>query len=545
MTAARRLIGKSMANDLEAFVVPETRVARACGLDIESAGLEAVANPRHASVLLVIGQLPNGLAEAAAIAYAQMPRPRLILAVGADTDEPLPPADITTTLDQQGLEQGVLTAKRMFFRNSWSPRSSVFEIPAENGDDHDAEVHDHDHMAHDDSNTHDMSETRHQPDHDESDQDQGGDNHDADHGDVEHGDMDHGSMHHGGMDHGDGGFMSMIAMTKDLPRSPDGLPMEWVQTPFGPLFNGLPAGLAPTLTLDGDVVAGVDLAPVATRRSNLETLEGPIGSFPDRLSALDPLGPVAYRLLAERALEAVAGDAAADDIAPARVGALERERAASHLGWLAAFGELLGLAWLSARAAELQLALVRAEDIAQVTRLLADIDRFARRAEMLPLLRKRLVGIGRIDPDSSATMLGPVARAAGVETDVRSQEEPYQSLTFAPVVRNGSDAWSRYQVRLAEISQSLDFVAAASACTVAPSSVSPDISGHGTATIETPRGRATLEIEVHEGSIRSAELETPSTDHAELVPAVAEGAELADALVGIASLDISPWEIDR
>ena len=36
------------------------------------------------------------------------------------------------------------------------------------------------------------------------------------------------------------GFMSMVEMTKDLPRSSDDLPMEWVEAPFGPLFPGLP-----------------------------------------------------------------------------------------------------------------------------------------------------------------------------------------------------------------------------------------------------------------------------------------------------------------
>ncbi|TAL91889.1 MAG: Ni Fe-hydrogenase III large subunit, partial [Rhodanobacter sp.] len=44
----------------------------------------------------------------------------------------------------------------------------------------------------------------------------------------------------------------MVDVTKDLPRSRDGLPMEWVEVPFGPMFPGLPGGLLLTLTLDGD-----------------------------------------------------------------------------------------------------------------------------------------------------------------------------------------------------------------------------------------------------------------------------------------------------
>jgi len=57
----------------------------------------------------------------------------------------------------------------------------------------------------------------------------------------EHADMDsatdHGSMDHSGMDHGDMAFMSMVDVTKDLPRSSDGLPMEWIDAPFGPFFR--------------------------------------------------------------------------------------------------------------------------------------------------------------------------------------------------------------------------------------------------------------------------------------------------------------------
>ena len=46
----------------------------------------------------------------------------------------------------------------------------------------------------------------------------------------------------------------MIEVTKDLPRSADGLQMDWLEVPFGPVFPGLPGGLKLTLTLDGDGV---------------------------------------------------------------------------------------------------------------------------------------------------------------------------------------------------------------------------------------------------------------------------------------------------
>jgi Ni,Fe-hydrogenase III large subunit len=63
--------------------------------------------------------------------------------------------------------------------------------------------------------------------------------------------------------------------------------------------------------------------------------------------------------------------------------------------------------------------------------------------------------------------------------------------------------------------------------------------------VETPRGAATLRIQLDGGYVTQAELWSPSQRLAELISPVSEGRELADALLGIASLDLSPWELGR
>jgi hypothetical protein len=90
----------------------------------------------------------------------------------------------------------------------------------------------------------------------------------------------------------------------------------------------------------------------------MEGLSGPAETFAERLARIDPLAPVAYCVLASRALED--GTVPDERTVLARVGAMERERAASHLNWLASFAHLLGYCWLEERAGELQLALLRA-----------------------------------------------------------------------------------------------------------------------------------------------------------------------------------------
>lgn len=362
--------------------------------------------------------------------------------------------------------------------------------------------------------------------------------------------MEHDGQDMGGMDHGlhmAGGFMSMVAMTQDLPRSRDGLPMEWIEVPFGPLFPGLPGGLALVLTLDGDVVARAALAPDAVARGLAAAFPGPVATFPDRLARLDPLTPIAYRLLAWRALESAAGGPGDADTARAWVGALERERACDHLGWLASFAELLGDRWLAERAAAAQRALLHATDPSAVARLRDDARRLDDRTGRDPFLRRRLRGIGRAEGVVTVERSGPVARAAGHQTDARAAEPAYQSLGFAPVTRTGDDALARLHVRLAEVVQSLELVLATGATTTAiPVGMPRGAMGeHGMATVETPRGTATLHLRLDADTVREAHLDTPSTAHGGLVAAVAEGREVADALVGVASLDLSPWERDR
>ena len=563
--AIQRLVARAIARELTAFVVPERAVALAAGLDLAAAGLNVAPTPRHASLLLVIGDLPEGLAEAAATVLAQMPRPRLVLAVGGSATQALP-ADITVPLGQPGLEDGVRQARALLEQSSWSPDADIAPPSAEeehqSGHDHAAMGHDHGdggHEGHDDAS------------HESHDHHATGDS-GMDHGEMDHGGLqeepshdhaamghdaerdseeshDHREMHHGmdhsDMDHGGGGFMSMVMMTQDLPRSRDGLPMEWVPTPFGPLFPGLPAGLTPTLTLDGDVVAEVSLGEMATCRDIPDTLPGPAASLPDRLAALDPFSPVSYRLLAQRALEAASGHQPDDATSRARVGALEWERIASHLGWLASFGELLGLGDMANRAAALRLAMARLPVDADATPLRDDIASFIGRVERIPLLLPRLQGIGVIAADTGAPMHGPVARASGIATDARIGDPAYRSPYLTPIIRQGGDAWARLQVRLGEIARSLDLVSAAGTRALPEVPIAPDVSGLGAATVETPRGAATLTLQLHNGQVHHAELHTPSMDHVALVEHVATGSELADALVGIASLDLSPWEVER
>ncbi len=563
--------------------------------------MQVVASPRHASVLLVVGVIPPALREAAAVIYAQMMRPRALFVLGPDELDQLPEADIREDLSQQDLIRGVRRLRSAFAEGAFRPDVADFdapvlhvriqytcpmhpevvqdepgscpkcgmnlvarEAPATAGHTHadqpelivDADTHAtpaQDHAAQHGMN-HDAPAEYTCPMHPEVVQNEPGSCPECGmnlelretKGTKSHEDAgispdsDHSSMDHNHMDHGDMAFMSMVGVTKDLPRSSDGLPMDWIDVPFGPFFPGLPGGLLLTLTLDGDTVAG---SSVQTPGGNEELLQHSAldaGSFIERLAKVEPLAPVSYRLLACRATENAAGVEVPAATACARVGALERERIASHLGWLALFGQQTGFDWLQRCAASLQLKVQNA-GIRQVLALKPDIAFLIKRLHRTPLLKSRTAGVGRLAPN--AALRGPVARAAGIGNDARSTDPSYAALGFTPVCREGCDALARLQVRVEEITHGLALIVAAGAIELpAPINIG-EASGAGEAAVETPRGVARLRLTLEKGRVTAAQLETPSTLHLALIDPLIKQLALGDALLAIGSLDLAPWEV--
>ncbi len=571
----RRVVSRAAAGELSAFVVPGPEVARSYGLSIEAAGLRLSTTPRHANVLLVVGELPDGLRNAGAIAYAQMPRPRAVLAVGVEDVSPLPGPDVSVGLDNDALASGVAELRRIFETGSFGSWSEDFEaaalsssteytcsmhpevvqdepgtcpkcgmdlIPREAKYDNENDGAEAAHEGHDhDGGTEDSREgVEEQEDHGAGDGHGEGNEHSGEdaadeEAESESDESTHGEEHAG---HDEMDFMSMVEMTQGTPRGSDGLQMEWVESPFGPLFPGLPGGLSLTLTLGGDSVEKAEAGSAAS--SPLGDLCGPVGVFCEKLAMMDRLSPISYRLLALRAIEDAADVEVEDSVALARMAVLERERAASHLNWLANFGHLLGYAWLTRQSERLLLSLLQTKD--NVDGVRTEMLRLTRRVERTPLLRRKLSGVGVLAESGGAA--GPVARASGFATDARLDEETYRSLSFEPIIMESGDALARLRVRLAEVEQSLGLASAAGEVSVLHADLADNISGRGVASVETPRGTATLALTLENGQVTATDLKTPSTINIALVSAVTEQRELADALVGVASLDLSPWEID-
>lgn len=678
MYGIRRAVAAAMARDLTAFVLPGPSVARSMGIDLANAHLRIVGTPRHANVLIIAGPLDVGLRDAAAVAYAQMPRPRTILALGAGDIAPLPDADVSAPLTQAGLHSGLADLRRVVAAGAFRantgeftaaalevrveytcpmhpeivrdapgdcPKCGMTLVPRETASDghgghgghdmpredrpnpadhahaghaHDAggsgaytcpmhpevisdasgkcpkcgmnlakaeevESHGHGHghghashapSAHGDHAGHDDkaggSGAYSCPMHPEVISDAPGkcpkcgmnlvkaeevESHGPGHGPGHGGHGGHGkqqdhSGHDGHAGHGghskatiDGiepHFMSMVELTEGQPRSSDGLQMDWIEVPFGPFFPGLPAGLRLTLTLDGDTVAASEVRSLVGRA---ELVDGPpmaVVDFVERLAAMMPLSPVAYRILACASIEEAARVDPGQNARRGRAAAGERERIVSHLGWLAEFGTQSGFLWLAVRAGALQLA-VRDADIDGIAAQALAIRRLIRRVEAAPLMRMRLGRIARIGKDTPAS--GPVDRARGGGSDARTGDPTLKDLGFEMRVRNGGDALARLRLRCDEIAQSLDLIAAAGMIAVPQVPDVDRVSGEGEARIETPRGTASLRVKLANGKVVEADLDTPTDVNIALVETVTAQRELGDALSAVASLDLSPWEV--
>ncbi|MGM0982089.1 MAG: heavy metal-binding domain-containing protein [Pseudomonadota bacterium] len=566
----RRLVGGALARNLSCLIVPGPEVALAHGLDVPGAGMRIAATPRDAAVLLIIGELSRKLDEAATVLYAQMPRPRAILVLGGQAPSSLPKADVSAGLSQAELIDAVGRLRRALAEGAFAaspedfdasvlqtrteyvcpmhpevvedepgscPKCGMDLVAREAGDDKGEKEtspehgHHSDHEHHDHENHHGHDHDRHEHEHENP--------HGHDHEHHKHHEHDHGGHDHAGHDHSASGFMSMVEVTKDLPRSADGLAMDWIEVPFGPCFPGLPGGLKLMLTLDGDGVAEGQATSLVGMSATAEKVAAE--TFVERLATAMPLAPVSYRLLACRAIEQAAGLEEDPATARARAGALERERIASHLGWLAQMGRQLGFAWLTRRATTLQLE-TRCATREPLLALRPALRALTVRLKRTPLLKARLKGIGTM-PGGSHDMRGPVARAAGSAEDVRQTDTIYGELGFEIRTGEGGDAWARLRQRLAEISASLDLIVAAGDLGLPPLRDIDSASGTGEASVETPRGRASLRLTLEKGQVVSLELDTACNHHIGRVANLVEGQELGDALVAVGSLDLSPWEV--
>ncbi|MDO5845305.1 MAG: hypothetical protein Q4Q04_00110, partial [Methanocorpusculum sp.] len=117
-------------------------------------------------------------------------------------------------------------------------------------------------------------------------------------------------------------------------------------------------------------------------------------------------------------------------------------------------------------------------------------------------------------PDAKASgVVGPTARASGLERDARSTDPLYKELGWHMITRTEGDNFARIMLRFDELFQSISIVRNAL------QALEPGIvrlggkvtAGHVKYTVEAPRGDLTYDLTLDEnGEVVSVAIQTPS-----------------------------------
>jgi len=188
----------------------------------------------------------------------------------------------------------------------------------------------------------------------------------------------------------------------------DGLTLDSLTFRLGPFYPPLAPGLAAEITLQGDVIQSW-------------TSQSP--AYPRTFDAI-------FQLAREQ---------------PVAIAELELARARHHLQRLYGALRLAGLEGLGLQALRL------ARELTPASR----IDGLRRQLLRSGFFRLAALDGGAVDVETARRLGGPVARAAGIDADRRSDDAHYRRLGFRPVVGQHGDTRARWQQTLAEIEQSL------------------------------------------------------------------------------------------
>ena len=161
-------------------------------------------------------------------------------------------------------------------------------------------------------------------------------------------------------------------------------------------------------------------------------------------------------------------------------------------------------------------------------------------------IRKRTEGIGMADKNLCRNMgvIGPVARAAGVDIDCRRDHAyaAYDRVQFNVITAQGADVWSRIEVRVKEVFESINIIRQClDRMTDGPLKleISDELPGRiGLSSVEAPRGESHHFVITGEGNRpRRWRVRAPTYQNLQAVPAMIKDQQLADMTISLGSID--------
>jgi Ni,Fe-hydrogenase III large subunit len=141
-------------------------------------------------------------------------------------------------------------------------------------------------------------------------------------------------------------------------------------------------------------------------------------------------------------------------------------------------------------------------------------------------------------------LIGPIARASGVKLDVRKDMpyELYDKIDFELVTERGGDVYSRMNVRLREILESIKIIRQAVKLMpveekVPVKIIQPVQDGTAFAMVEAPRGSLFHFVKVKANKVERIKIRTPTFKYMNIFPYALNGIDITDLPVVLESFD--------
>lgn len=172
------------------------------------------------------------------------------------------------------------------------------------------------------------------------------------------------------------------------------------------------------------------------------------------------------------------------------------------------------------------------------------------------IFRHRTQGVGYLTKESAISLgcTGPVARASGVQCDIRKlyPYDGYNKLDFKEITNPGCDSWARYFVRMEEMKQSIHIIEQLlenfpkGESRTKLKGVLRVPAGEYYQRVETARGELGVFM-VSDGSTKPYRLKyrTPCFSNLGAVTAIGKGLKIADLMATMATIDLIVPDIDR
>lgn len=172
------------------------------------------------------------------------------------------------------------------------------------------------------------------------------------------------------------------------------------------------------------------------------------------------------------------------------------------------------------------------------------------------IFQQRLKGVGYLSKEDAVSYgcTGPTARASGVSCDVRKlfPYDGYEKLQFEEIVLTGGDCWTRYQVRMAEMRQSVNIIEQ-----LIDNIPEGDFQAKTKVVIKLPKGDFYQRVETARGELGvylvsdgaatpyRCKFRSPNLSNLSAVPHMAKGSKIGDLVAIMATVDLVIPDIDR